>query len=163
MITELFQDIFRILCFCFFLGVVIHRFITKVIPKLVVFYHRYKRDIAEKVKTQERMAKHKKEILVTIQQQHEEGKRLNEKIAIWATKEQLLVHHKKECMQQAQEKLRLYMVEQSRYLALNTARIELMPQIIAQVNHEVENIYTSTVQQKKYTHSVLAALESKLR
>ena len=132
----------------------------KIIPSIADSYQKYKRFLADKIKLREKMDKQKEEILREIEKQHMYGVRLTEKIVLWSMKEQSHLEDKQQFEEQAIERLRNYMIEQSRFLAVATARKELMPDIIRQVTHEIHTAYKPVEEQKKYTSHLFTMLQT---
>ena len=158
--ADLFPDIFRIICFSVFVGMVIRELYKKALPYVSDLYHKYIKMLADKVKLREKIGRHKEGLLREIQNQHAQGIELTEKVIVWATQEQNHTDQRMKREQQSLERLRNYMIEQSRFLALATARKDLMPEIMDQVVQEIQAKYVSSVDQKIYTAKILKALES---
>jgi hypothetical protein len=162
MAIELFEHGFRIVCFFVFVAALAREIYRKLFPSLKDLYEKYKKFIDDKWQNKERIIKQKEEVLQSIEKQHEQGKCLTEKVMIWAQKEHFRRDKKNQENIHSQEALKQYMIEQSKFLALTTARKELMPEIIAHVTDAICTIYSNTDEQKKYTKNILAALESRL-
>lgn len=159
MVNNLFYTIFRVICFLVFMGVVIRECYKKLFPYLVDLYHRYKKMLVDKALVREKIIKQKEMLLNQIEQQRVEGIRLTEKIRIWAEVEHRCKNQKNQEEYVSKEKLRDYMIEQARFLAVANARKELMPEIVSRVADEIKKEYRLAEAQKKYTATIFATLE----
>ena len=122
-------------------------------------YYKYKKSVVDKTSLHQKIIQEKEMLLDQIEKQRIEGIRLTEKIDTWLEIEQRRGELKAQEEIASQENLRKYMIEQSRCLAVATARKELMPEIVAQVVYEIETMYESEEAQKKYTTTIVNALE----
>ena len=158
MAIELFEDVFRVVCFIFFVGIVFFQSYKKLFPYLSDLYQKYKYFLADKVKLREKISRHKEVVLQEIEKQHAQGLSLTEKIIVWSEKEQRCRDQKNQEEQRSREMLKNYMMEQSHSLAFTTTRKELIPEITSKVIQEIDALYASSDEQKKYTTKVLAGL-----